>query len=92
MLGAGQSREVQAMGTASLVLSIVGIIITIVGFVPLLGWLNWFGVVILALALLFGFIGIFPSGGRGKAVAGMIISVVFLVIALLRLGIGGGVL
>jgi hypothetical protein len=79
------------MGTASLTLSIVGLIVVLVGLVPFLGWLNWFAVLLLVLAVLFGVIGLFPSGGRGKALAGIIVSLIFLSISLARLILGLGV-
>ena len=80
------------MGTASLVLAIVGLLLAIVGFIPLFGWLNWFTLIILGLALLFGLFGLFPAGGRGKALAGIIIAIIFGVIAIVRLTAGGGLI
>jgi hypothetical protein len=80
------------MGTASLAVSLVGVLLTIIGFIPLLGWLNWFTLILFGLALIFGLFGLLPSGGRGKALAGIIITIIFGMISAMRLGLGGGLL
>ena len=74
---------------ASLVLSIIGAIFGLIGLVPLLGFVNWIAIFILVIALILRFIGLNKSG---KANAGMLISIIFLIIAILRLFLGGGIL
>jgi hypothetical protein len=54
----------------------------LVGFIPLLGWLNWFVIPLAAIGLAFGAV----SDGR----AGRNLNLVVIVIAVLRLMIGGG--
>ncbi len=54
-----------------------------VAFVPLLGWLNWFVIPFAAVGLAFGAV----SDGR----AGRNLNIVVIVVAVLRLMIGGGI-
>ena len=55
----------------------------LVGLIPLLGWLNW-------LVLVFTFFGV-VFGALAKNKAGLIINVVVIVIAGIRLTLGGGI-
>jgi hypothetical protein len=80
------------MGVISLVWGIVALLWMVLAFIPLLGWGNWFlipfavvGAVIAAIGLL-----LTRAGNRGRAKAGLVINIVVIVVACLRLSLGGG--
>jgi len=80
------------MGLISLVWGVVALLWMLLAFVPLLGWGNWFlipfavvGAVIAAIGLLFT-----RDSRRGRARAGLVINIVVIVVAAIRLSIGGG--
>ncbi len=60
------------LGTAGFVLAIIALFL---GWVPFLGWVMWF------LGLLFSFIGVFKAP-RGLAIAGLIISLIGIILLL----------
>lgn len=53
--------------TASVILAVVGIIISLIPF------LGWFSLPLWFLAIIFGFVGLFKEYKRGMAIAGIII-------------------
>ena len=69
---------------ASLVLGIIGSFFTLVGLVPFLGFLNYISVILLVVGLILGIVGVAKKQG-GAAIGGLIISLIFLVIAIWRL-------
>jgi hypothetical protein len=82
------------MGLISLLWGIVAMLLMLIGLIPLLGWLNWIfipfagiGAIIAAIGVLFT-----ASGKRGRAIAGLILNGVVLVVAVTRLSMGGGVI
>ena len=68
------------MGT---LLGIISLVITMIAFVPMLGWLNW---VAIPLSVLFLVICLLIGSSNGKTLC-----IVSLVIGLVRLILGGGV-
>ena len=46
------------MGIASLILSIIGAFVALIGFIPLLGILNWFAGILLVVGLILGILGV----------------------------------
>ena len=82
------------MGLISLVWGIVALLWMVVAFVPLLGWGNWFLIPFAVIGAVIGGLGVLftPKGNRGRAVAGLVINLVVLIIAQFRLGIGGGII
>jgi hypothetical protein len=72
------------MNVISVIIGLVALAIALVGFIPLLGWLNWFvipgGVVGLVLGLM------------SKKTSGRNINLVVLALAIIRLALGGGIL
>lgn len=72
------------MNTVSVVLGIVALVIALVGFVPLFGWLNWFAIPLAVIGLVMGFLSQ-KTGGRN-------VNLVVLALAIARLAIGGGIL
>ena len=67
----------------SIVVGVVALVSALVAFVPLLGWLNWLVIPLAVVGLAFGVV----SDGR----AGRNLNLVVIVIAVLRLMIGGGI-
>ena len=72
------------MNAVSLLIGILALLGALVGFVPLLGWLNW-GVI--PLAVLGLVLGVIARGNTGRNV-----NLVVIVVAALRLMLGGGLL
>ena len=77
------------MGIASFILSIVGLAVGAIGLVPLLGLFEW---VALALGIMAFIMAIVPISRRivaPFAIVGLILSIVVIVMAVLRLAVGG---
>lgn len=79
----GQTITINQVGRKSNGLGVAGFILSIIalfsGWLPVVGWIGWF------LGLLFSFIGIFKKP-RGFAIAGLIISLIGLVLILVVFG------
>ena len=72
------------MNTASKIIGLMALILMIVGLIPFLGWVNW---VVIILSIIGLTIGIF-----GKNNGGMILNGIVLIVAGLRLIVGGGII
>lgn len=72
------------MNLISIVIGILALLGALVGFIPLLGWLNW-GVIPLAVVGLV--VGLLAEENSGRN-----INLVVLVLAVIRLMLGGGIL
>ncbi len=72
------------MAAVSLILGIVGAVVVLLGFIPSIRFFNWIGGIIALVGLVLGIVG---AGGERKslAVVGLIVSAVFVVLAVLRL-------
>ena len=66
------------------IFGLVTLVLMLVAFIPLLGWLNWFVIPFAILGLLFSLI--------GKSTGGTVICIVAIVLGMLRLMLGGGIL
>jgi hypothetical protein len=80
------------MGVASMIISMIALLVALVGLVPFLGWLNWAALVLAALGLVFGIIPVAQKKKSGVAIAGFVFSILVIVIAVIRLFLGGGIL
>lgn len=81
------------MGGIGCGFSIAAAVFAILGFLPLLGWLNWFTTLPLAfLAMLFGVIGLLSDQQRTAAALALVFGLVLLCLGLFRLLIGGGMI
>jgi hypothetical protein len=82
------------MGLISLLWGIVAMIWMIVALVPLLGWGNWFLIPFAAVGAIIAAIGVlFTSpGNRGRAKTGLALNGLVIVVAVVRLMLGGGVI
>jgi hypothetical protein len=67
-----QSESGNGVGTAGFILALITIFL---GWVPVLGWILW------ALGLIFSFAGVFKNP-KGMAIAGLVISLIGLIIIL----------
>jgi hypothetical protein len=72
------------MNVFSTIIGLVALILALVGFIPLLGWLNWFVIPLAVVGLVLGLL--------SKKTSGRNINLVVLTLAIFRLAIGGGVL
>ncbi|MFW5899507.1 MAG: hypothetical protein ACOCUN_03465 [Jiangellaceae bacterium] len=71
------------MNLISVVIGIVALMGALVGFVPLLGWLNWLVIPVAVVGLVVGLL--------ARERAGRNVNAVVLALAVARLAIGGGV-
>lgn len=68
---------------ASLIIGFVALMCTLVAFLPLLGWLNWF---IIPLAIVGAAVGVISRGTAGGN-----LNLLVIIIGVLRLMLGGGI-
>ena len=71
------------MNVLSIIIGSVALIIALVGFIPLLGWLNWFVIPLAVVGLVIGLM--------SRQTSGRNINLVVLVLAAVRLALGGGI-
>jgi len=78
----------------SVVWGIVAMLWMLLALVPLLGWGNWFVIPFAAIGAIIAAIGmVFSSPGRrGRAKTGLLLNAVVIVVAIVRLHLGGGIL
>lgn len=81
------------MGLISVLWGIFAMLWMMLALVPLLGWGNWFvipfaaiGAIIAALGIVFN-----APGGRGRAKTGLVLNGLVIVVAVVRLHLGGGI-
>ncbi len=72
------------MNVLSIIIGLTALIIALVGFIPLRGWLNWFVIPGAVVGLVLGILSEKTSGRN--------INLVVLALAMLRLALGGGIL
>ena len=82
------------MGMISLLWGIFALAWMVLALIPLLGWGNWFLIPFAAIGAVIAGIGIGLSrpGHRGRAKTGLVLNGIVIVVAMLRLGLGGGVI
>lgn len=71
------------MNTISTIIGVLALIGALIGFVPLLGWLNWFVIPVAVVGLVVGLLATERSGRNVNAVV--------LALSVVRLAIGGGI-
>ena len=72
------------MNVFSTILGLMALAIALVGFIPLLGWLNWFAIPLAVVGLVLGLLSQKTSGRN--------VNLVVLALAIIRLALGGGLL
>ena len=65
-----------------------------IGLVPLLGWSNWLIIPFAGVGAIIAAIGILltSSEKRGRAKAGLVLNAIVIVVAAIRLSMGGGII
>lgn len=74
----------------SLILGIIGALFALIGIIPLLGLMNYVAIPLFLIGLILGIIGCTKK--KAASIAGTIICLLFLLIAIIRLIMGGGIL
>jgi hypothetical protein len=72
------------MNVISVIIGLMALSLGLVGFIPLLGWLNWFAIPVAVVGLVLGLLSQKTSGRN--------INLVVLALASIRLALGGGIL
>ena len=72
------------MNVISVIIGVVALVIALVGFIPLLGWLNWLAIPLAVVGLIVGFFDTRTSGRN--------LNVVVIIFGIVRLFLGGGIL
>jgi MFS superfamily sulfate permease-like transporter len=82
------------MGLISLLWGIVAMLWMLLALIPLLGWGNWFLIPFAAVGAIIAAIGIAMTSRekRGRAKAGLVLNAIVIVVAVVRLHLGGGIL
>ena len=82
------------MGLISLLWGLVAMCWMLLALVPLLGWGNWFLIPFAAVGAVIAAIGVAVtrSGHRGRAKAGLVLNGLVILVAIVRLHLGGGVI
>jgi len=82
------------MGLISLLWGMCALLWMVLALIPFLGWGNWFLIPFAAVGALIGAIGIALSAHdkRGRAKAGLLLNGIVIVVAIVRLNLGGGII
>ena len=72
------------LNVASLIIGCVALLLTVIAFIPLLGWANWF---IIPLAVIGAGVGMASSSSGGRN-----LNIFVIIVGVLRLMLGGGIL
>ena len=82
------------MGLISVLWGIVAMVWMIVALIPLIGITNWLLIPFAAVGAIIAAIGILftRSEKRGRAKTGLVLNGIVILVAIVRLGIGGGVI
>lgn len=71
------------MNVISVIIGVVALVIALVGFIPLLGWLNWLAIPLAVVGLI---VGLFDSRTSGRN-----LNVIVIIFGIVRLSLGGGI-
>ena len=82
------------MGLVSLLWGIVAMLWMLIALIPLLGIFNWLLIPFAAIGALIGAIGFAMTApqNRGRAKAGLVLNAIVVVVAIVRLNLGGGLI
>ena len=82
------------MGLISLLWGIFAMLWMVVALIPLLGWGNWFLIPFAAIGAVIAAIGIAVTHRehRGRAKAGLVLNGIVVLVAIVRLSLGGGLI
>lgn len=80
------------MGFISLIWGILAMLFVLVALIPLLGWLNWLVIPFAGIGAILATIGIMLRGEKSRrAKAGLVLNLIIIVVAVVRLSMGGGI-
>ena len=81
------------MGLISVLWGVVAMVWMVLALIPLLGWGNWFLIPFAAVGAIIAAIGILVTSDSkpGRAKTGLLLNGIVIVVAIERLGIGGGI-
>ena len=81
------------MGLISILWGIVAMLWMVLALIPLVGITNWLLIPFAAIGAIIAAIGmaLTSAGKRGRAKTGLLLNCVVIVVAIVRLGIGGGI-
>lgn len=82
------------MGLISLLWGIFAMLWMLLALIPFLGWGNWFVIPFAAIGALIAAIAIAvtPREKRGRAKAGLVLNGIVILVAMVRLNLGGGII
>jgi hypothetical protein len=81
------------MGFISLIWGVFAMLFMLIALIPLLGWLNWAVIPFAGIGVILAAIGIMLRGEKGRrAKAGLLLNAIVIVVAVVRLSMGGGVI
>lgn len=82
------------MGLISLLWGIVAMLWMLLALIPLLGWGNWFLIPFAAIGALIAAVAIAVTARekRGRAKAGLALNGIVIIVAVVRLNLGGGII
>ncbi len=82
------------MGLISLLWGIFALLWMLLALIPLLGWGNWFLIPFAAIGAIIAAVGIATTARerRGRAKAGLVLNGLVIVVAIVRLNLGGGLI
>jgi hypothetical protein len=81
------------MGFISLIWGILAMLFMLVALIPLLGWLNWLVIPFAGIGAILATIGIMLRGEKSRrAKAGLVLNLIIVVVAVVRLNMGGGII
>ncbi len=79
----GETPYTEGMNAISVIVGIVALFGALLGFIPLLGWFNWLVIPVAIVGLV---LGILSDGKTGRNV-----NTIVLILAIIRLFLGGGI-
>ncbi len=80
------------MNTLNIVWGVVAILGMIFGFIPCLGWFNWFNLPFAGIGVILGIVGVATEkGSKTGSIVGLCLCLVAILLGGIRLLIGGGV-
>lgn len=80
----GETHYTKGMNVISVIVGVVALLGALLGFIPLFGWFNWFVIPVAIVGLVLGILSNRSSGRN--------INTIVLILAIVRLFLGGGIL
>ncbi|MEE8204486.1 MAG: hypothetical protein V3T68_00365 [Dehalococcoidales bacterium] len=80
------------MGIISLIIGCFSLLGMAIGFIPLLGWFNWFNIPFALIGLAFGVAAVAQPKGSRLGRTGAILCGFAVIVGIFRLGIGCGII